>query len=282
MANSKFPWVPVIAITAGGVAIVWMVVAFTRPAVAGELESGTPPPLPLPPRSTPRTPATTTPPRPSTPTPTPTPTTPAVTTSTPPRTTISRTVPPFVPVTFTENGHTVTLSVAADYLAPMRVTEAQRIADAHNAILPTRKMVDKIYQAATLKLPFHPMDPAEEHVARDSDEMIRRFLAKIERDRAGRAGLAAGHLKDYVLSNTVRPGKMVIYGAWYADGRRVQPLSGPWHDVGYFDYSQGPRLVSRQVVIDGQVRNTEDVLRDSTLARLLSDEGVIRSTRYPT
>jgi hypothetical protein len=46
------------------------------------------------------------------------------------------------------------------------------------------------------------------------------------------------------------------------------------------DYSHGIRLVLREIVVDGVRRDLADVLRDVTLAPLLSDQGVIATPRY--
>ena len=259
MADRNIPWVPVAAMVVGGGVLAWIVAAIAgRPATASALPAYVQPPR------QPSQPALSE----------------SDTSVVQPSETISRPLQPFVPVTFSEGGHTVTLNVAEDYLLPMPVLQAQRIADENFAILPTKKIVDKIHEAASLKLPFHAMDPEHEGVSRGSEEMLRRFLAKIDQDRAGRTGLASGQFKDYVISTTMRPGKMVIYGGHYRDGSLVQSLSGPWHDIGYVDYSQGTRLVSRFLIIDDQTMSIEDVLRDPALHSLLSDEGIVRQTRY--
>jgi hypothetical protein len=49
------------------------------------------------------------------------------------------------------------------------------------------------------------------------------------------------------------------------------------HRAGYADYSHGIRLVSQKAIVDGKVRSVYDILRDPLLARVLSDEGAIRS-----
>lgn len=67
--------------------------------------------------------------------------------------------------------------------------------------------------------------------------------------------LVAGHKKDVVPLNT-------------------------WHTTGHLDYSHGVRLVHEVVWIDGVEHVMRDVLRDTTLPALLSDEGVPRKARY--
>lgn len=182
-------------------------------------------------------------------------------------------------VTWSEGGHTVSLAVADDYLAPMPVLQAQPALDELEAIFPTRKIVEKVHAAAPVKLPFRAMNPDVEGVGRASAEMIRRHQALTERDRAGRAGLASGHQKDYVLAKTMPAGKCVIYGGRYASGALVQPLSSI-HGASYFDYSHGTRAVSKWATLDGREASLEDILRDPAVAGIVSDEGTLSRTRY--
>ena len=185
------------------------------------------------------------------------------------------TLPEFLPLALMMDGHTVVVNVSEDYLPPMRGSQAQLVADQAGAMFPTRKMVDAIYDAAPIKLPFHA-----ESADRSSAATIARHLAQIAVDRAGRQGVAMGQQKSYVVSNTWQPGRIVIYGGRYADGGLVQPLSGPVHADGYVDYSQGAELVKRQAWIDGAEVDLARALQDPATAGILSDEGVILDVRY--
>jgi hypothetical protein len=49
------------------------------------------------------------------------------------------------------------------------------------------------------------------------------------------------------------------------------------HGACYEDYSHGIRLVSRTALIDGVPTPIDEILRDSALAGVLSDEGSIGS-----
>ena len=93
--------------------------------------------------------------------------------------------------------------------------------------------------------------------------------------------LVAGHKKDVVLTALLgsRPGKVAIYGWHRLDGKPIQPLY-TGHTDRWVDYSHGIRLVSRAVLIDGEERDMAEVLRDTALAGILSDEGVIMQARY--
>lgn len=195
------------------------------------------------------------------------------------------------PVQTSANGHTGTFYVTPDYVGvgtnadwlrtPMYPATAQRVADRVHAVLPTRHMVDLIYQQAQLKLPFHEFVPERDHGPdRDATARYVQHQGLIEADKAGRGGLAAGHKKDIVVGNLLasNPNSVQIYGAWRADGTRVQPPSGGAHSKGYVDYSHGVRLVAPMMTVDGQLVPVTDVLTNPELAPLLSDEGVIRQS----
>ena len=75
-----------------------------------------------------------------------------------------------VPITVNATSHTLVYYVIPDYLAvgsdedyflmPMTPLLAQRIADTTRCSLPTKKMVDQIYQSASLKLAPKPIPPS--------------------------------------------------------------------------------------------------------------------------
>jgi hypothetical protein len=94
------------------------------------------------------------------------------------------------------------------------------------------------------------------------------------------SALISGHKKDVVLTNRLErnPDKIAIYGWHRASGVPIQPLSTV-HGVNYADYSHGIRLVSDTVLIDGAPRSIYEVLEDSRLAKILSDEGPISAVR---
>jgi hypothetical protein len=201
----------------------------------------------------------------------------------------------YVPIATTIPGHTATFYALPDYLGvgtdvawlrtPMYPGTAQRVADAWGAALPTRKMVDMIYQQAGVKAGFTGFTPGPgEH--RSDTKYYLLSNADAERKIAGRAGLRAGHKKDIVVGNLLArfPDTVQIYGGWYASGQRVQPPSGSAHNNRYVDYSHGVRLVKDYVDVDGQRMTLAQVLADPALSALLSDEGVIQASgmRYST
>jgi hypothetical protein len=195
-----------------------------------------------------------------------------------------------VPVTVTRGGIKATYHVAPDYLAigsdgdyflaPMTPFTAQKIADLLGCTLPTPRMVDDIYVSAKIKMTPSPIPPSPAMTT------VPVFLRHDETVRNGRGQeplgvLVAGHKKDVVIANKVfaATGKVAIYGWHKPDGRPIQPLY-TGHTAAWVDYSHGIRLVGRKMVVDGKETTIDEVLANPTLAPLLSDEGVMKRTRY--
>ena len=80
--------------------------------------------------------------------------------------------------------------------------------------------------------------------------------------------LVSGHKKDIVIPH--RDGRVAIYGGRWENGSRIQSYSNVHHD-GYEDYSHGVRLVSQEVMIDGQSMSLRDALADPALASLFTN-----------
>lgn len=182
--------------------------------------------------------------------------------------------------------------VMPDYLAvgtdhdyvrmPMNLHSAEKIGDAFDLRLPTRKMVDLIYQNAEIKLPPRPMRPGPQmtstHYFHRHHEIIEQDLTQL----SGNDGqLIAGHKKDVVQSRLLlnRPDAIAIYGWHQPTGRPIQPLSTV-HHAAYADYSHGIRMVANYIEIrykDGQVEvmSLDELLASRSLCHILSDEGVL-------
>mgnify|MGYP003766245589 CR=1 FL=1 len=168
------------------------------------------------------------------------------------------------------------LSVGSDddfVRVPLTPMAAQRIADAFDCSLPTRKMVNDIYAHSSVRL-----DPRPLGEPRTTVETFIRHNSIIEGQRAGKrlGELVAGTKKDVVLTNLPpdRTDHVAIYGWHKLDGSPIQPLTTV-HVNWYVDYSHGIRLVKRTVLVDGNPRDIRDVLADPVLHPLLSDEGVV-------
>lgn len=190
--------------------------------------------------------------------------------------------------------HTVELSVSPDFVAvgtnddfvrmPMLPGTAQRIANLFGGTLPTRKLSDLIHKNSIVKLTPTTMTPDASMV---TVPVFYEHHKKVEEARiaVGKPleSLIAGHKKDIVITNRLtETGRLFIYGWHYADGTAIQPLSGA-HDTQYVDYSHGVRIVNREVLVDGGLKNVKSILQDAGLYKLLSDEaGVMAKTEYDT
>jgi hypothetical protein len=203
-----------------------------------------------------------------------------------------------VPITLSSanSGRTnsLTFYVTPDYLGvgtdddffrtPMMPATAQRIADQLHCILPTRKMVDAIYLQAKVKLAPAPIPPSKAMttvpVFLAHNEMVRTQLVAMA---APPGALVAGHQKDVVISARLAqsPGKVAIYGWHRTNGIPIQPLY-LGHSESWVDYSHGIRLVANNVLLNGTNTTAAQVLADSELCNLLSDEGVVTNSRYDT
>jgi hypothetical protein len=184
--------------------------------------------------------------------------------------------------------HRIEYEVMPDYLAvgsnddfvrvPMTPMSAQRIADAFDCSLPTRKIVDDVYTQAGVKLEPAPLTEQREAVA---TFVKHNALIEVQRITESRPALVAGIKKDVVLTNRLgeKPNRVAIYGWHKLDGKPIQPLTIVHADT-YVDYSHGIRPVKRRMIVDGKVLMIEDVLKDPHLCALLSDEGPLQITRY--
>ncbi|HZU99651.1 MAG TPA: peptidoglycan-binding domain-containing protein [Planctomycetota bacterium] len=197
----------------------------------------------------------------------------------------------YVDVTVSSGGHTLVLHVLPDYVAigsdedfvriPMAAPTAQKVADLCSASLPTRKIVDLIWQEAAVKTAPIPMTPNAQMM---SNDYYLTHQKKVEEALAGkrRGELVAGQKKDIVITNQLakHPDKVAIYGWHKLDGKPIQPLSTV-HEASYADYSHGLRLIDQEVVLDGKTVRLDQILADAKLSALLSDEGPIASPRIP-
>jgi len=181
-----------------------------------------------------------------------------------------------------------TFFVSPDYLsigtstdwARVNITPraAQKIADTLNCFLPTRKMVDDIYKAATVKL-----EPVPMYAFRDSTPTMWHHHLIVEGQRKGRKGLIAGIQKDVVISGKIsrdlKPDRVAIYGWHQLNGKPIQPLY-TGHVFWWVDYSQGIRLIYRKIKVGSKWMDYIDVLKDEKLNKLLCDEEFCDFYRY--
>ncbi len=209
---------------------------------------------------------------------------------------ISGNVPDFlrtmIPVTVNQTisgtPHTATFYVIPDYLGfgtnadffrfPMTPILARWITDRTNCVLPTRKMVDAIWTAASVRLAPSPKPPG---AAMITVPYFYEHHQTVESQRIAASGalgaLTAGDKKDVITSNlrltylaTSVPNRVIIYGWHYQTGTPIQPVSGV-HENTYADYSHGIRLVSSQMVLDGQTTTVQSVWAHPVLYAMLVD-----------
>jgi len=182
---------------------------------------------------------------------------------------------------------TATIFVAPDYLAigsnadflriPMNLHTAAAIADRFGFVLPTRKMVDAIYLQSRYHFVPQPL-PAGPQMRSTAYYWTHNQMVEDQAHALGvRLGeLISGDKKDVVMTNRLaaKTGRIAIYGWHRGPGQPIQPLSTV-HGANYADYSHGIRLISEMALVEGKLRSIYDVLRDSSTAKVLSDEGPI-------
>lgn len=167
-------------------------------------------------------------------------------------------------------GSGVELEVSSDYLTiagervPMAPAVAQAAVDALDALLPTPAVVAAIERAGAAILPMPVWAPpaGQSRAAQTSSEIFAWAEEETQRRLVAhgitRRQLVAGHRKDVVLDATMPDGFVVIFGAEWADGRRLQPLyrgHGDWYE----DYAHGVRAVRRRCRVWGQEALLDDV-----------------------
>lgn len=211
----------------------------------------------------------------------------------------------FIPITINENNNRLVYFVSPDYVCIgsdsdyIRIScdgpTSQTIANMFDCILPTKKMVDEIYNQAKIKATPAPMsggatvsgkkytgkefinqkmqhaDSLEEH-----NRMIERQLSRLKHNPGD---LVAGIKKDVVIGNKLnsKPDRVNIYG-WHLKGNPIQPES-TFHEASYYDYSHAVRLIYNQCELNGKIVNIKDILKDQSLFSLISHEKLV-STSY--
>ncbi len=192
---------------------------------------------------------------------------------------------------------TIRYYVLPDYLAigsdsdyfycPMRPQLAQKVADLLDCSLPTRKISDRIYHSAKVKMMPQPIPPSKAMITVPVFERHTRMVQQ-QREQSIRqyplGSLVAGNKKDVVISNMIFNSKnqlrVVIYGWHKPDGKAIQPLHNG-HTTDHVDYSHGIRLIQNKLWINGKKSTLRAVLGSETLHPLLGDERAIGKAYYP-
>ncbi len=176
-----------------------------------------------------------------------------------------------------------------DYLyMPMTPSTAQYLADELECSLPTKKMVDLIYNAAEIKLYPQPIPPSDKMttvpVFKQHTDSIKLQISQLGFDRSADS-IIAGHKKDVIISNKIYSSdrnydRVVIYGWHLGVNNPIQPVYNG-HIAAYADYSHGIRFIADTVWLNGNAVHIDSVLENPELSVLLSDEGVIEKPYYP-
>ncbi|HEY1061987.1 MAG TPA: hypothetical protein VGE44_09895 [Daejeonella sp.] len=192
---------------------------------------------------------------------------------------------------------TIRYYVLPDYLAigsdsdyfycPMRPQLAQKVADLLDCSLPTRKISDRIYYTAKVKMMPQPIPPSKAMITVPVFERHTRMVHQ-QREQSIRqyplGSLVAGNKKDVVISNMIFNTKnqlrVTIYGWHKPDGKAIQPLHNG-HTTDHVDYSHGIRLIQNKLWLNGKKSTVRAILESQSLHPLLSDEGMIRTAYYP-
>jgi hypothetical protein len=193
--------------------------------------------------------------------------------------------------------HTIKYYAIPDFLAigndedyfycPMRPQLAQKIAGLLKCSLPTRKISNRIYQNAEVKMVPQPIPPSKAMITIPIFEKHNSMVQEQRKNTLNEfppGSLTAGNKKDVVISNKIYNEKgllrVVIYGWHKPDGKAIQPLYNG-HSTIHVDYSHGIRLVQNKVWVDGKKTSIQKILKSEILHPLLSDEGVIAQSYYP-
>ncbi|RYG20753.1 MAG: hypothetical protein EOO07_04315 [Chitinophagaceae bacterium] len=192
--------------------------------------------------------------------------------------------------------HKINMFTLPDYFAiganddyfyvPMTPMLAQRIANLLNCSLPTKKMVDLVYEKAKIRLAPSPIPPTKAmttvpvfivHNGILQEQLIPYRAQQLQ------SQLTSGNKKDIIISNkiyTEQTAKVVIYGWHQLNGKPIQPVYNK-HLNTWADYSHGARFIQNRVTINRKKTTLQKVLSDPKLCILLSDEGIIEKPYYP-
>lgn len=185
---------------------------------------------------------------------------------------------------------TATIFVLPEYLAigsssdflriPMNLETAAAVADRLGFVLPTKKIVDAIYKQSSFHFVPQPLPAGPQMRSTMYYEKHNELIEKQARTLGIPDGaLVSGDKKDVVVTNRLaaRQGRIAIYGWQLSTGVPIQPLSTV-HGACYADYSHGIRLISGTALVDGKPRSISEMLRDSSIAKVFSDEGTIQDS----
>lgn len=110
--------------------------------------------------------------------------------------------------------------VSRDYIAPVGIGEALKLAKEHGYELPSPGLADAIWKAADMKVMPHPMSHDGSYKGMNSDDIVNRhrgYIAAQVQEKGGEGyKLIAGPYKEIAVDP--KSGKHGIYGWHIADG----------------------------------------------------------------
>ena len=187
---------------------------------------------------------------------------------------------------------TATIFVMPEYLAigsdndflriPMNLYTATAVANRLGFVLPTRKIVDAIYDQSAFHFTPEPMTAGPQMRSTEYYRMHNEMIDEQSRTLgfplgALVSGAQEGCRPHQSAGDAIRDRLRSTDGIALS-GAPIQPLSTV-HGACYADYSHGIRLVSETAMVDGKLRSIYEILQDPRLARVLSDEGPIPDLR---
>jgi hypothetical protein len=200
----------------------------------------------------------------------------------------------FTPVTVTNGNDSLTYLVMPDYLCigsdddyvrmPMNPHSAQTIADQYDCTLPTRKMVNDIWKVSVNKLipqpwgPPYDADMQKTHRIGTHNNNINSQLRNTYKDAFA---LTSGHKKDVIIDKQLLINKhnVGIYGWINLNGSPIQDANCFAHDDYYADYSHGIRLISQDMIFNGNPIRFIDAIKHPVLSKAISDQGAYDASR---
>lgn len=203
----------------------------------------------------------------------------------------------YVPITSTIKNHTATFHVCDDavhvesdegirFRFQVSATLAQKCADLMGASFITSKISDLAYKQASVTIGASILSPGPDMVTTNKSKQWNKI---VETKRFNKTGLLRDCGKAWILSNKLTTSNSAINYGFYdksapyigPGGLKMWQTVGTRHDRFHTDYSQTLILMSSMCEVDGKVMPVIDVMKDNSLASLLSYEGVLHFTRQP-
>jgi hypothetical protein len=175
------------------------------------------------------------------------------------------------------------------FFAPLWPEASQRYANMRGSILPSRKLVDAIWNASSKRLPIGPPpgfkipgpDMADSRSWIAHNAVLQSRLGSTEQ-------LVSGGKKDTVVGPTLDGTRVAIYSTPFSGSGALRaytadkiPLHQPYstiHHAQYSDYAHGTRLVAKNATLDGEPVSLMDLFQDPVLHVLVSDQGAFKPT----